>query len=402
MDQMLTFAQFKEKTAISTLPLREKFYRGLVFNVGQIVEDANGVYEILDRGTNYVTVCNESGELSRKFPETLKESSHEPFPVTQECFKGYTPKHLTEDAKAAFGRVFAAYEGGTITDAIAVLKALKSVDSLFESFDQSSYETAIASLTRIGALEDHQYLDSFRSNLDEGMKSNQADKLKVAGIIADTLGASSSGTNPEIIVNSALRVAKRNSALMRGESFKIITRMLELAQSVGIDYDKKIITTKIDESAEHLIDKVRNAKTKALKKISKKIDNTICAEEKVHVGELDSIRKRMTSESFRDGVPVKVTKEDGKEMYGMVHGVHGSVVAVKHGNNRVTYHHNHKVSKHDGKGKENPKTFSDIANLGKKQDVDNIPQEFNDMQASTMTHSDNTARQMVVKKLKGL
>jgi hypothetical protein len=47
--------------------IREQYVAGEIFNVGDKVQDDKGVYEIMDRGANYITVVNESGVLSKKW-----------------------------------------------------------------------------------------------------------------------------------------------------------------------------------------------------------------------------------------------------------------------------------------------------------------------------------------------
>jgi hypothetical protein len=73
------------------------------------------------------------------------------------------------------------------------------------------------------------------------MNTNKSNEIAIAKTIAATLGVESSGSSPEMMVNNALRNARKNSMMLRGESIKIIMRMLELAKSVGIKYDEKLI-----------------------------------------------------------------------------------------------------------------------------------------------------------------
>lgn len=367
---MLTFKEFKEKSTVTKLPLREKFYRGLIFNVGQIVEDLHGKYEILDRGTNYVTVVNESGELSKKFIDAIQNSLTEFVTPTKKFgFKGFYPTHISEDATAAFTKTIGSYLEGSITDAVAILKSIRAVDSLYEEYGQDKLEIAQSSLTRIGVWEDHQgYISKITKTIDESNQVKAVDKLKVASVIATTLGGDSSGSNPEMMVNNALRVA-RKSGKVNEESTKIISRMLELAKEVGIDYDSNIFM----ESTS------RNTPSR--------------------------VTRAPLAETFVKGTPVKITHDKGNVMYGLVDGIHGSVVAVKHGNNRRTFNHNYKIEKHDGKNATNKKTFADVAkakkvseDLGKSGSPDAMPPA---PQASSLHPTDNTNRLQLTKKIQG-
>jgi hypothetical protein len=317
MDTMLTFQEFKQKNVTTVLPLREKYVRGLVFSVGQIVEDASGKYEILDRGTNYVTVCDSMGQLHKKFIDSvhLSEDTTIAYKTDYGSFKGYVPKNLSEAATEAFDTTIARYEDGNVQDAVAILKSLKAVDSLFEAVSQNQIDVLQSSLTRIGEWESHQtYIPELTKQLDENLSYKSSDRLKIATAIANTLGASDVGSNPEFVVNNALRFARTEGILENLDTKKVLDQMLVLAESVGISYDKKIMGC---------------------------------------------------TESHVIGSPVKIKHDNGREMYGIVDGIHGPVVSVKHGNNRVTFNHNYKLEKYAGKIPKDAKTFDDIKDAAK-------------------------------------
>lgn len=82
------------------------------------------------------------------------------------------------------------------------------------------------------------------------MKYTATDKLKVARVIATSLGHDpESSTNPELLVNTALRKVK-NKALSKS-SYDILQNMLKLAAEVNINYDTKIMPKlkSVDEAA---------------------------------------------------------------------------------------------------------------------------------------------------------
>jgi hypothetical protein len=72
---------------------------------------------------------------------------------------------------------------------------------------------------------------------DKTLKTN--DKLKVARMIATILGFDDAekSSNAETLVNNALRKTKT----LNKDSLKIVSKMLKLADEVGINYDKKSI-----------------------------------------------------------------------------------------------------------------------------------------------------------------
>ena len=61
----------KEELKLNTDKLREQYFQGKIFNVGDIVESNDEQFEILDRGSNYVVVVDQVGETHRKFIQDL-------------------------------------------------------------------------------------------------------------------------------------------------------------------------------------------------------------------------------------------------------------------------------------------------------------------------------------------
>jgi co-chaperonin GroES (HSP10) len=57
----------KEDVKFSVDALRDKYFRGEIYHIGDIVESAGQQYEIMDRGSNYLVVVNNTGDLSRKW-----------------------------------------------------------------------------------------------------------------------------------------------------------------------------------------------------------------------------------------------------------------------------------------------------------------------------------------------
>lgn len=57
----------KEDVKFSIDALRDKYFKGEIYQIGDIVESAGQEYEIMDRGSNYLVVVNSTGDLSRKW-----------------------------------------------------------------------------------------------------------------------------------------------------------------------------------------------------------------------------------------------------------------------------------------------------------------------------------------------
>lgn len=218
---------------------RELFYKGEIFGVGTIVEDKNhNLYEILDRGSNYLMVVDQTGNTYRKFPNDLQESNQE-FQGNTGYFKGYTPGDAfmnSTEITEAFGATISDYNAGNVTDAFAILKSIKMVNSLLmgENVDIGQIQF---SLNKINQLHNHRYLN-------EMADKSIATQLQAAKIIAGAVGASTSGNNPTDMVNNAIRYAKKSA---NPTQMKILANMLQTASKVGVTYDKTLLESVDDQ-----------------------------------------------------------------------------------------------------------------------------------------------------------
>jgi hypothetical protein len=233
--------------------LRNRFYLNEIFRVGDWCSDAAGEYEILDRGTNYVTVVNEHGELHKKFIENLQllEKTFEEENVDfNGTFKGYSvsSEFFESESIAEFSKsIVENYNNGKTQDGVAVLKTIKSLDEIVQRKNiLENVEKLKQCLSRIGEVTNMKFekllIDLTEQIAESDDRIKNTDKLKVAIIISDTLGGdSSSSSSPEALVNLAIKSAMRNPQMTRGASFEIINRMLDLARQVGIKFDEKLL-----------------------------------------------------------------------------------------------------------------------------------------------------------------
>ena len=67
----------KEQVKFETNELREKYFAGEIFNIGEIVESDDTVYEIVKRGSNHLLLQDEKGNRISKFPQELQLSNKE-------------------------------------------------------------------------------------------------------------------------------------------------------------------------------------------------------------------------------------------------------------------------------------------------------------------------------------
>jgi phosphopantetheine adenylyltransferase len=278
----------KESFAVTTNILRERYINEEIFLIGDKVQDANGVYEIMDRGTNYITVADSVGNLSKKWLDQITESEitedvQGGYAPKEVSFKGYTTKNLHHSADATDAFMQTIRRQGD-KDPVAVLNALKATDTYMQindlhltqggiAPDQAEIKTWIAahdkakeSLDRVGEFLHHEdywhmhqheleglltnYKETGKDDMNEELSDKTikgSDKIKVARIIANTLGVENAEatSDPTQLVNSGLR--KVRGKAFNADSLKIIGKMLQLASEVGIQYDNNLVPTKLKE-----------------------------------------------------------------------------------------------------------------------------------------------------------
>lgn len=280
----------KESVYIETTTLREQYVAGEIFLIGEKVQDDKGTYEIMDRGANYVTVADSNGNLHKKWLNQLTtvESINEDIPAgyapEEITFKGYTTKNLHHSADAAKAFQQTIQRAGS-ADPVAVLNALKATDTYMRLNDlhleqggkapdeeeinkwKASHDKAKESLDRVGEFLHHEdywhmhqheleglltnYKETGKDDMNEELSDKtikNSDKVKVARIIANTLGVDNAeqSSNAEQLVNNGLR--KIRTKTFTPDSLKIINKMLELANEVGIKYDETLIPTKLKQN----------------------------------------------------------------------------------------------------------------------------------------------------------
>jgi hypothetical protein len=219
----------KEDLKFSIDSLRDKYFKGEIYQIGDIVESAGQQYEIMDRGSNYLVVVNSTGDLSRKWikdvnlveacwkgykqygmkkkgdrkvpncvPEEVEEVK-EAMDPSQFCYKGYTTKNFHHCAQTASAFKLSSED---VKDPVAMLKAIKTTDTYLDlhnlrghnpTIDQiKSWKTAHIqakeTLVKLGKFDAHQehwfkdgealtkmlepHADKLKEELDIGKHSN--------------------------------------------------------------------------------------------------------------------------------------------------------------------------------------------------------------------------------------
>lgn len=272
--QAMGLDAIKEEVKFSIDRLREKYFKGEIFHIGDIVESNGDQYEIMDRGSNYVTVVNDEGKISRKWIKDIKVIGSlvkEDIKYDKISFKGFVPKTIQKKAQVveSFKKTL---NDASIKDPLAVLNALKLTDSYMkmdesatnEQIDQwdSELERAKESLVNINQFHLHEtYWNTYRQELNAMMDKKieealtkktirPSDKIKVARIIADMLGVEKADdmSSPTQLINMAMRKVK--TKVLRPEMINVLKKMLKLADDLDIKYDKATLHAKLKESVQ--------------------------------------------------------------------------------------------------------------------------------------------------------
>jgi nicotinic acid mononucleotide adenylyltransferase len=285
----------KESIKFEANELREMYRNNQIFKLGELVEDANGVYEIVDRGTNYLTVVDQEGTMQKKWLTEVSatyvkmQEDFQNFEGSDEIsYKGYTTKYLHHDQYAGQAFNDLIHKGG---DPVAILNALKATDDYMgheiaahatQQLDANGFEQFMTHVNRakealknLGDLEHHDYIQDHVTQMEETKAKytnpeqgpgdmqealtnktlRDSDELKVARVIATMLGVEKAETmsNPEQLVN--LGLTKVRSKALNPESLAIVKRMLDLAREVNIKYDANLLTGKLKED---VVDKTKD------------------------------------------------------------------------------------------------------------------------------------------------
>lgn len=274
----------KESLNIVVDSLREQYFRGDIFNVGDRVTCNEETFEIIKRGSNHLLVKAEDGSLHSKWIQdvTLAEDIQIGYSPKEITFGGYTTKnfHHHDYVSKAFEMTIKRLGAKNPEE---VLEALKATDTYMaindlhidqnEKPDSSELEQWILAhdkarvmLENLGEFAHHQdywhmhmhELQDQMSNFKETGKGEMQeeltnktlknnDKIKVARVIATMLGVDNaeSMSSPEQLVNAGLR--KVRSKTLNKDSVNIVKRMLSLADEVGIKYDSNLLQPKLQE-----------------------------------------------------------------------------------------------------------------------------------------------------------
>lgn len=360
--------KFKKITELDII--REKYFRGEIFNVGDLVESNNTYLEILSRGSNYITVTDSDGKIQRKWLVEVKTIDEQISDLIREdlgnattnqiTYKGFTTKNFDISKEAVFE--YSKLIQLTNVDPVSLLNAIKATDQAFgiqksigsvslstENFHkfQRYQQAAVDILKRLGVYLHHEdYLmnsyhkmelvsdygkqDSYTSGKIQEMTYSSSDKLKIAKIVAGTLGVESDSSSPEDLINKALKTLSKNP--LKSDSLKILKNMLTTATEAGIMYDKKLMPAlvKEDSSSQLKSTKVKNVTnrdkvhpndddddTLRIMKIKYKLNEEDSEEDDISDDELDDMVDQLSDEdilSTYDDEELHIVDDEGNHV----------------------------------------------------------------------------------------
>ena len=288
-------APLKESLNIQVDELREKYFRGEIFNVGDIVICEDKSYTVVKRGSNHLLLQEQGTDVKvNRWIRDVKiaEDFENPEQHGQITWQGYTTKYF--DIDPAVADAFNNTIHGGVANHVDILHAIKEVDEYLghlkgaTATKQASPEVvanvkehmlrAKEHLAKSGSVQHHDYMknhletiegfaseykdavwdelrDSYESKGDnviesltnKTLKASSADQIKAARIIATTLGVDNveSMSNPGQIVNLGLRKVKTKA--LNADSYAILQRMLKMASDIGIEYDTSLLPAKLKE-----------------------------------------------------------------------------------------------------------------------------------------------------------
>ncbi len=296
----------KEHVKFETSEIREKYVAGKIFAIGDMVTDGASVFEVVDRGANYISVTNESGNVSKKWLDSVQpiivESQIATSILNEISYKGYTTKNF-HNCIGAIKYFESIIENAD--DPIAVLNTLKATDvhiGLYSNEDWSEF-----SIQRITE-----------------MKFAASDKLKVARIVASSLGVVDvdEKSGPETMINQALHAVKNKR--LTPEAWKIIGNMLSMASDAGIKYDTNIVKKQVSAEAVLPNDKKN---TESDHDVEGEVNSHETSKVGHSLGATSTTHRRMKIKHMTEGSEVHAMTEDDDELSDdeidkMVKGVH--------------------------------------------------------------------------------
>lgn len=206
----------------SNVTEREEFLNGK-FKIGNFVCDDTGLFEVLDIGTNYLTVISEDLVISKKWPNKVELTESKFIP------NYFNSKIIPDIINEKYSDSLNEYNEGKFSDKHALVNSYKRLDEFFINNDIEHLLKSISLLENIG-----QYIkfkDLLEMHYDKATVTPE-EKLEAAEIFANAFSEQVK-SSPEETVNNIL------------ENYEItqeIQEMLDILENnFGIAYNKELL-----------------------------------------------------------------------------------------------------------------------------------------------------------------
>ncbi len=268
---MKTYSQLLSETqkkiiAIEEADTREKYINGELFQIGDIVVDKKHktIHEVVNLGTNYVSVVDAAGTTSKKWLTDLIEANsladdfnelrRKRSSSNQIAFLGYKTKNFLDEHYQTFLPFVRKYKN---VDKFAMLNLIRSTDELLGEVKhislsnyskvQALFEQTEKLLNRFNLLSEHEYRQDIMESillieLTEGLKFTRGDKQHAAKLIASSIGVDPNGHPHDVVNRAAEHVTKnpRNDVYMTTAK-----RLFDYAKAMGIKWNHEKLLDKI-------------------------------------------------------------------------------------------------------------------------------------------------------------
>jgi len=262
---MKTYADFisskKDVTPIMEDTTRERYLNGELFRVGDIVvdRDTETIHEIVNLGTNYVSVVDAGGNTSKKWITSLVEANsladdfneirRKRSSSNQIAFLGYKTKNFTEEHYNSFMPMIKKHRN---EDKFAMLNLVRSTDELLGemkniSLDnynrvQGLFEQTERLLNKFNSISGHSYRKDLMESilyleLTEELKFSRGDKEHAAKVIANTFNVEMKD-RPQDTIDAALKQVISTPKTNKHSTYhKIASRLFDYAKEMGIQFN---------------------------------------------------------------------------------------------------------------------------------------------------------------------
>jgi hypothetical protein len=218
--------------------LRDKYFANEIFRIGELVEDVSTgeQMQILDRGTNYVTVATSAGIVKKWLNQVTEElTPKESVSVITESVKELDVELLESGQIKLFGFETRNFDKqlselmisqfGEFDDLYSKHQIVKCLDM---ALDESNLDTAYNLCIRVEGFYDKQNMRA--PFIVEGLKTD-IERTRIAGILASVAQVEPSKSNYKTIIDTIDALKKKYKQRVQWE---VLWPFFKIAQDAGL------------------------------------------------------------------------------------------------------------------------------------------------------------------------